>query len=96
MLRSTMGIYTNDIVTMEQCPNFDICHKNKDVRLKVCSPCFWRFNNEVLKFDHRECPICYNTHKCVKFRKCTHYVCLTCFHKIDKCPVCRSDLKMPI
>jgi hypothetical protein len=72
-----MGIYTHNLKSMVhipimECPNFDVCHKKKDPRLKVCSPCFWRFKNEILEFGERECLVCCTTHKCVKFRKCAH------------------------
>ncbi len=73
---------------MLQCPNFSVCHKMYDPRLKVCSPCFWRFNNEVLEFKNDECPHCFENTKCVKFRKCSHFVCLKCFKKKDKCALC--------
>ena len=89
----TMGIYTHDLKSMVhipimECPNFDVCHKKKDPRLKVCSPCFWRFKNEILEFGERECLVCCATHRCVKFRKCVHFVCLTCFGKVIQCPTC--------
>ena len=88
-----MGIYTHDLKSMVhipimECPNFDVCHKKKDPRLKVCSPCFWRFKNEILEFGERECLVCRATHRCVKFRKCVHFVCLTCFGKVVQCPTC--------
>lgn len=70
------------------CPNFKICGKSMRPGLKVCSPCFWRFNNEILEFKTRECPDCQVTGECVKFRKCSHFVCLKCFKKLDKCPMC--------
>lgn len=75
----------------KRCPNFVICRKLMNPTLRVCNICYWRFNNEVLQFDNSECPICYNTQKCVKFLKCTHYVCPTCFAKVESCPMCRSD-----
>lgn len=54
-----------------KCPNFDICYKLRDSRLKVCSNCFWRFENEVLEtIEYMECPVCLNKGKCFKFRKC--------------------------
>jgi hypothetical protein len=63
-----------------------------DPRMRACSSCFWEFNNEAVEFkDDMECPVCYETQKCVKFRKCTHFVCLKCFDKLEKCPMCRSD-----
>ena len=34
------------------CPNYEVCHKMMKPGLKVCSPCFWRFNNEVLEFNN--------------------------------------------
>jgi hypothetical protein len=64
----------------------------RDPHLKACSLCYWRFENEVLEFkDDMECPVCYETLKCVKFRKCRHFVCLKCFDKVEICPMCRSD-----
>ena len=45
--------------------------------------------NKVLDFkDDTECLLCLNIKKCVKFRKCPHYACLTCFPKYHKCPTC--------
>src|SRR5210317_2124777 len=42
-----------------KCPNFDVCYKLRDSRLKVCSNCFWRFENEVLEtIEYMECPVC--------------------------------------
>jgi len=77
-----------------KCPNFDVCYKMRDSRLKVCSNCFWRFENEILEFkDDMECPVCLETRMCVRFRKCTHFVCASlCFPRLDKCPMC-SKLK---
>jgi hypothetical protein len=88
--RFTMGIHPHDIVTMkENCPNFDVCGKTMYLGLKVCNSCFWRFENQVLDFkDDIECLLCLNIKKCVKFRKCPHYACLTCFTKYHKCPTC--------
>ena len=72
-----------------KCPNFDVCGKTMYLGLKVCNSCFWRFENQVLDFkDDTECLLCLNIKKCVKFRKCPHYACLTCFPKYHKCPTC--------
>lgn len=72
-----------------KCPNFDVCGKTMYLGLKVCNSCFWRFENQVLDFkDDTECLLCLNIKKCVKFRKCPHYACLTCFSKYHKCPTC--------
>ena len=73
---------------MLQCPNFLVCNKMYDPRLKVCSPCFWRFENKVLEFKNDECTHCFENIKCVKFRKCPHFVCLKCFNINDKCALC--------
>lgn len=74
----------------QKCPNFEVCFKMMDPRLKVCSGCFWRFKNQVLEFkENMECPVCLDTKKCVKFRKCSHFVCVSkCFPRLDKCPMC--------
>jgi hypothetical protein len=76
-----------------KCPNYDVCFKMMDPRLKVCSNCFWRFENQILEFkDDTECPVCLEVRKCVRFRKCTHFVCASlCFPRLHKCPMCRSD-----
>ena len=70
------------------CPNYEVCHKMMKPGLKVCSPCFWRFNNEVLEFNNDKCPHCFENTTCVKFRKCSHFVCLKCFNINDKCARC--------
>lgn len=70
-----------------ECPNFDVCHKRYDPRLKVCTSCFWRFKNEVLEFKNGECSLCHETIKCVKYRKCSHFVCLKCFNNNNKCSI---------
>jgi hypothetical protein len=90
LLRFAVGIYTDYIVMIkEPCPNFDVCHKQMYAGLKVCSLCFWKFENQILDFkDDVECLLCLNIKKCVKFRKCPHYACLTCFPKYHKCPIC--------
>lgn len=75
----------------KRCPNFLVCRKMYDPRLKVCGPCFWRFNNEILEFKNDKCPVCFETTDCVKFRKCSHFVCVKCYDKLDKCPMCRQD-----
>lgn len=75
----------------KQCPNFKVCRKMYDPRLKMCGTCFWRFNNEILEFKNDECPVCFETTDCVKFRKCSHFVCVKCYDKLDKCPMCRQD-----
>ena len=86
--RFEVGIYTNHIIM--KCPNFDVCFKTVKPGLKVCTSCFWRFKNEKLEFiENVECPMCSDVKKCVKFRKCTHYVCASvCFPRLDKCPMC--------
>lgn len=77
----------------QKCPNYDVCFKMMDPRLKVCSNCFWRFENQVLVFeDDVECPVCLEVRKCVRFRKCTHFVCTSvCFRRLHECPMCRSN-----
>jgi hypothetical protein len=77
-----------------KCANFDVCHKMMDSRLKVCSSCFWRFENELLEFkEDMECPVCLEVRKCVRFRNCTHFVCVSlCFPRLHECPMC-SRLK---
>lgn len=70
------------------CPNYIVCHKMYDSRLKVCTSCFWRFKNEILEFKTLECTNCHTEAECVKFRKCEHFVCLSCFDKLQKCPNC--------
>ena len=75
------------------CPNFTICGKSMRPGLKVCSSCFWRFKNEVLEFKNDECSVCFEVTDCVKFRKCSHFVCLKCFKKLDKCTLCHQDEK---
>ena len=74
----------------QKCPNYDICYKMKSQGLNVCTSCFWRFKNEVLEFrENMECPMCSDVKKCVKFRKCEHYVCASlCFPRLHKCPMC--------
>jgi len=74
----------------QKCPNYDICYKMKSQGLKVCTSCFWRFKNEVLEFrEDMECPMCSDVKRCVKFRKCEHYVCASlCFPRLHKCPMC--------
>lgn len=43
-----------------------------------------------------ECPICYDTRRCIMFR-CKHSVCPDCFPKIgDSCPLCRQDIIVAI
>lgn len=74
-----------------ECPNFAVCHKKKDPRLKVCSSCFWRFKNEILEFEEYECIACHEIRECVKFRKCVHFVCLTCFGRRIQCPCVLKD-----
>ena len=72
-----------------KCANFDICYKMMDPRLKVCSNCFWRFENQVLEYvEYMKCPVCLNEGKCFKFRKCDHFACKTCFPRLHKCPMC--------
>jgi hypothetical protein len=73
-----------------KCPNFDVCHKTKDPRLKVCSKCFGRFENQVLEFrEDLVCPVCSTERRCVKFRKCEHFVCASlCFPRLHRCPMC--------
>ena len=75
---------------MTKCPNFDVCFKMMDPRLKVCTRCFWRFENKVLEFrEHMLCPVCAETRKCVRFPKCDHFVCASlCFPRLHKCPMC--------
>ena len=79
---------------MTECPNFLVCHKIYDPRLKVCTSCFWRFKNEVLEFKDDECSICHKTIKCVKYRKCSHFVCLKCFKTNNKCSIPKCTQKV--
>lgn len=84
-----MGIYPNYLI-MNNCPNYDVCFKRVKPGLKVCTNCFWRFKNEILEFnEYMSCPVCSDSGKCVKFRKCEHFVCTSkCFPRLDKCPMC--------
>lgn len=77
------------------CPNYDICFKKVKPGLKVCTSCFWRFKNQTLEFkDDMECPVCLEVRKCVKFRKCDHFVCTSpCFPRLHTCPMCTPKLK---
>lgn len=62
-------------------------------------------NNESIKTYHdlinssilvSDCCICFEFNLCLKFN-CNHYVCIYCYPKIiklEKCPICRYNLKM--
>lgn len=40
-----------------------------------------------------ECPICFENKRVIKLHNSkTHYVCVNCFIRIDKCPICREKL----
>ena len=43
-------------------------------------------------YKKAECPICYENRKMVKLHNSNHYVCIACFIRIDKCPICRAEL----
>jgi len=77
-----------------KCPNFDVCGKTMYLGLKVCNSCFWRFENQVLDFKgDMECPVCNESRKCVRFKKCEHFACVSlCFPRLHECPMC-SKLK---
>lgn len=77
-------------ISKKKCPNFDVCYKMMDSKSKVCVSCFWRFENEILEFkEYETCPVCAQSRKCVRYRKCSHFVCTSpCFNRLDKCPMC--------
>lgn len=96
--RSQVGIYSHNLKNLilkyimpldQPCPNFSVCQKMYDSRLKVCTSCFWRFKNEVLHFNDDTCPLCLTYGECVKFRKCEHFVCIKCCKRHHKCPLCK-------
>lgn len=39
-----------------------------------------------------ECQLCYIEKKLIKIIPCGHWICKTCFSKINKCPYCRSQI----
>ena len=44
----------------------------------------------IYKID--ECPICFEKKKMVKLHSSNHCVCVKCYLKLDKCPICRANL----
>lgn len=44
----------------------------------------------IYKID--ECPICFEKKKMVKLHLSNHCVCVKCYLKLDKCPICRANL----
>jgi len=52
------------------------------------------FISKLFNFHKKaDCPICFENCKMVKLHNSNHYVCMSCFLKIDKCPICREPLK---
>jgi len=38
-----------------------------------------------------ECIICFEERDDFKFYSCSHKVCVECYHKINKCPLCQAN-----
>ena len=49
-------------------------------------------NDFITKYYVEECPVCFDN-KEIKYIQCGHGICLNCSKKIDKCPVCRKQIK---
>ncbi len=75
---------------MQSCPNFGVCGKMMRPGLKVCTSCFWKFRNEPLQFKNSQCPNCRMQRECVKFRKCEHFLCTSCFSRQRVCLICEG------
>jgi len=54
-----------------------------------------RFRRIVSYKPYEECPICYETMSKPIKTICNHCYCEGCYNKINKCSLCRSDLKKP-
>jgi hypothetical protein len=79
----------------EKCPNFEICGRYRDhPDTIVCTYlCYYKYNGVCLDFVNSvECPVCLEVVRCVYFPGCSHFACvLSCFHRLERCPVCRHD-----
>lgn len=59
-------------------------------------------NDDVINIEQGEstllnsqCKVCYDNYTCVVFTGCGHAVCCyKCLHRLNDCPVCRSEVKM--
>jgi len=74
-----------------QCANFEICNdwsyiETLNLRNGLCFNCDGIFsdweNGKLIYLDNTECPICLEVKRCVKFLKCSHYVCINDFKRI--------------
>ena len=45
-------------------------------------------------YKTEECSICFVTKEVYKLNCCTHYFCKTCQEKINKCALCRTNIKL--
>ena len=56
---------------------------------------FIEMYDELKKFT--ECPVCFeNLNKeNTKLTNCGHLFCITCFDRVDNCPICRKKLYKP-
>ena len=44
-------------------------------------------------YQHTECCICFETKSMKKTNVCTHSFCKTCLDKLDKCALCRTQIR---
>lgn len=55
-------------------------------RVKDSDKCIDHVNSPT-----EECCVCFNENK-MYFLSCTHKVCYSCVEKVDKCPICRTEI----
>ncbi len=50
-----------------------------------------KIDNSIKNNIIHECTICMESNKINICGNCTHFMCIDCYSKMDKCPYCRID-----
>jgi len=89
--------YENDIEFLKPyCEMFDININDtiQKYKIKIQSRKQFQINREKIKIND-ECGVCYENKDLYLFDCIGHYICTTCYLKVDKCPFC-SISKHPL
>lgn len=76
-----------------KCKNYELCKTNLPdwwfsyKKTYICDECDVNFSNDIqtekgkLEFLNEECPVCFETKRCIIQPKCIHFLCIDCFRR---------------